>query len=277
LHTISDRRRCGVLIAVVSIATFLCVMAHAQAVLAHPAPNPPPTVVVAPVQPTGGALSPAQLALLPDAPDESGSLASGKRAVANGLVLPLPQASHTRAVIEPGQDAPALSPGDKVRLGLKYAFSPPSVAGWFTAAGYEQVTNGSPNYGTDRGAFGRRLGDAAICNTSEDILSDSVMAPLLHEDPRYYRLGPSHNFFVRLVYAGTRPLIARTDSGNNSLNLALLTGTMGGSALTNVYYPQANRGAAQTLETFGGSIGGSALGDIVSEFYGDLMHRHPQF
>jgi hypothetical protein len=139
------------------------------------------------------------------------------------------------------------------------------------------VTNGSPNYGTDRGAFGRRLGDAVIRDTSEDILSDSVMSPLFREDPRYYRLGPSHNFFARLVYAGTRPLITRSDSGHASLNLALLSGTLGGSALTNLYYPQANRGAVQTLETFDGSIAASALGDIVSEFYGDLMQRiHPQ-
>jgi hypothetical protein len=90
--------------------------------------------------------------------------------------------------------------------------------------------NSSPNYGTDRGAFGQRLGAAAVRDASESIFTDSIMSPLLHEDPRYYRLGPSHNVFIRLFYAGTRFILTRADSGNTSLNLALLSGTMGGAA-----------------------------------------------
>jgi hypothetical protein len=279
LHTISDRRTYGVPLAVFFIATSLSISASAQAAVDNTVPSPTLALAPAPVQSTGDAHSSQQVTLLPDAPSASStadyapSSTSGTRVVATGLILPMPQASHTTAVIEPNQDAPVLTAGDKVLLGLKDAVSPAAVLGWFTVAGYEQITNGSPNYGTDRGAFGRRLGDAAIRDSSETILSASVMSPIFHEDPRYYRLGPTHNFFARLVYAGTRPLITRTDSGHNSLNLALLTGTMGGSALTNLYYPQANRGAVQTLETFDGSVAGSALGDIVSEFYGDLIHR----
>jgi hypothetical protein len=189
----------------------------------------------------------------------------------------LPEASHTQKYIAPGQAAPSLTVGDKALLGMRDAVSPFAASGWFATAGYEQLMNGSPNYGTDRGAFGQRLGAAAIRDASESIFSDSVMSSVLHEDPRYYRLGPEHNFFVRLVYAGTRPLVTRTDGGRISPNLALLSGTLGGAALTNLYYPQVNRGPEETMETFGGSLGGAALGDVVSEFYGDLMHKfHPQ-
>jgi hypothetical protein len=160
---------------------------------------------------------------------------------------------------------------------VRDAFSPFSASGWFSSAGYEQLMNGSPNYGTDRGAFGQRLGAGALRDVSEDVFSDSVMAPLLHEDPRYYRLGPTHNFLVRLAYAGTRPIITRTDGGRTSPNLALLSGTLGGAALTNLYYPRFNRGPQQTMETFGSSIGGTALGDVVSEFCADVINFiHPQ-
>jgi hypothetical protein len=156
-------------------------------------------------------------------------------------------------------------------MGLRAAVSPMSIFGWFTSAGYEQLFNGSPNYGTDSGAFGQRLGAAALCNSSEGILSTSVMAPLLHEDPRYYRMGPGHNFFLRAIYAGTRPLITRTDGGNKTPNFALILGNAEGSALTNAYYPQANRGATETMKTLGYSIGGSAIGFVVSEFWGDVV------
>jgi len=201
-----------------------------------------------------------------------GSSASARDSTAGGQAASLPEASHTEKYIEPGQAAPSLAASDKVLLGLRDAFSPFAAVGWLASAGWEQIVNGSPNYGTDRGAFGQRLGAAAIRDATEGIFSDSVMSPLLREDPRYYRLGPAHNFFIRAVYAGTRPIITRTDGGRTSPNLALLAGTLGGAALTNTYYPQLNRGATQTLETFGGSLGGSAVGDLVSEFYGDVMH-----
>jgi hypothetical protein len=175
--------------------------------------------------------------------------------------------STTQKHIRPGQIAPTLTASDKVLLGVKNAFSPFEAAGWLASSGYEQLMNGSPNYGTDRGAYGQRLGTAAVRDSSEDIFTDSVMANFFHEDPRYYQMGPAHNFFVRLVYSGTRPIFTRMDSGRTSLNLASLTGTLGGAALTNLYYPQVNRGMTQTMETFGGSVGGAAFGDVVSEFY----------
>jgi len=221
-------------------------------------------------------------------PDEPGTLRASSSAAASPLLdaqsasasaktavppsgATLPEASHTEKYIEPGQAAPKLSAGDKALLGLKDAFSPFAAVGWLTSAGYEQVLNDSPNYGTDRGAFGQRLGAAAIRDASEGVFSDSIMSPLMHEDPRYYRLGPAHNFFARAVYAATRPIITRTDGGRTSPNFALLTGTLAGSALTNTYYPQLNHGTTQTLETFGGSLGGSAVGDLVSEFYDDVI------
>lgn len=189
----------------------------------------------------------------------------------------LPEASRTEKYIEPGQSAPSLTVGNKALLGLKDAFSPFAAVGWLASAGYEQALNGSPNYGTDRGAFGQRLGAAALRDSSEGVFSDSIMSPLLREDPRYYRMGPGHNFFVRAVYAATRPIITRTDGGRTSPNLALLSGTLAGSALTQAYYPQINRGATQVMETFGGSLGGSAVGDVVSEFLEDvtgMFHKH---
>jgi hypothetical protein len=175
--------------------------------------------------------------------------------------------------IEPGQPAPTLNAGDKFVLGLRSTFSPFAISGWFAVAGFEQLRNGTPNFGSDRGAFGRRLEDAAIRDASEDLLGDSVMSTVFREDPRYYRLGPSHRFINRLFYAASRPLITRTGRGGASPNFALLTGNLGGSVLTNAYYPHANRSGSQTVETFAGSIGGSAFGDVMDEFFGGFLHH----
>ncbi len=173
--------------------------------------------------------------------------------------------------IQPGQAAPELSPGDKLLLGVRDIVSPFALAGWVGSAGYEQVSDTSPNYGVDRGAFGQRLAAAAVRGTTEGFLSNGVMAAVTREDPRYYRLGPAHNPVVRVVYAVTRPLITRTDDGHAAPNFALLAGNLAGSALTNAYYPPQNRGAKQTLATFGGSLKGSALGNVIAEFFGDVL------
>ena len=243
-------------------------------------------VVVVPLAPAQSARTLVASDVLPDAPSAVASSSSVEIAEGNaaplemgarrrddvsGTATELPEASRTQMFIQAGQTAPALSAHEMVALGVRDSFSLIAIAGWFTSAGYDQWLNSSPNYGTDRGAFGERLGAAAICNSSEDLLSYSVMSPLLHEDPRYYRMGPGHNFIVRLVYAGTRPIITRTNSGHSTPNLALILGNAEGSALTNAYYPPVNRGTEQTMETLGFSIGGSAIGDVVGEFYGDVL------
>ncbi len=262
---------------------FICMTSGAQTVAELTAPEP----IVAAMSLESGSRAVAPASLLPDAPsavlysssvvptEENASLmlAKGARPTDSPSVADpvLPEASRTQMYIAPGQTAPVLTPGETVRLGFKSAFSMIAVAGWFVAAGYNQWTNTSPNYGTDLGAFGQRLGAATLLDSTSDILSDSVNASLMHEDPRYYRMGPKHNFFARLFYSGTRPIVTRTMGGGQTPNFALILGNGEGAALTNVYYPQVNRGMTQTMMSWGYSMGGSAIGDVVAEFSPDLL------
>jgi hypothetical protein len=174
-------------------------------------------------------------------------------------------------VINPNEIADPLTPRDKFVGGLRDSVSLFSAGGWLAAAGWEQITNGSPNYGTDSGAFGQRLGVAAVRGISETVLSESVFAPLFHEDPRYYVMGRRNNFFKRAIYAGTRALITRSDSGRTTPNFSLLAGNAAGSALTATYYPSQNTSFSEVAKTFGGSMGGSALGFVVNEFIVDAL------
>jgi hypothetical protein len=180
-------------------------------------------------------------------------------------------AAHWKFVVNPGEVAQPMTVRDKVLGGMANSVSLFSAAGWFAAAGWEQLLNSSPNYGTDSGAFGQRLGAAALRGVSEGVFSNSLFAPLFHEDPRYYVMGAGHPFFKRLVYAGTRAIITRTDSGHTTPNFALLAGNAAGSALTIPYYPAQNTSFKEVAETFGGSVGGSALGFVVNEFIVDAL------
>lgn len=188
-------------------------------------------------------------------------------------------ASTTDKFILPGQLAPKLTAGDKVELGLVHGISPYSVLGWLVSAGYSHVINSSPNYGVDKGAFGARLGSAALRGFTEETFSDSLMAPLLHEDPRYYKLGPGHNVAVRAAYAVSRAVITRTDDGRRAPNYSLVAGNLLAAGLTNAYYPDQNRGAGQTAKTFGAAMGGAAFSYVAAEFISgalEAVHLRPK-
>lgn len=173
--------------------------------------------------------------------------------------------------ISPGQVAPKINAHDKFILGVRDAVSPFSIFAWLFNGAYEMAVDGSPNYGQTGRGFAQRLGAAAARDVSQGIFGDSILAPLLHEDPRYYKLGKGHSFIKRVVYSGSRAIITRTDGGRHTINLAQIGGNLGGALLTDVYYPPINQGFTQTMETFGGSVGGSALGFVVSEFLSDTL------
>jgi hypothetical protein len=180
-------------------------------------------------------------------------------------------AAHLQMTIAPGEVADPMTVQEKVVGGLKDSVSLFSALGWITSAGWEQIWNDSPNYGTNAGAFGQRLGAATLRGVSEGIFSESFFAPVFHEDPRYYIMGAGHPFFKRLVYAGTRVLITRTDGGHTTPNFSLIAGNAAGAALTVTYYPAKNTTFSEVAQTFGGSLGGSALGFVVDEFIVDAL------
>jgi hypothetical protein len=223
------------------------------------------------------ALSDAMLAL-PDAPDAVSSSTTGPlfsleddtdTDTTPGRTPKI--ASRTRKDIAPGQQAPRLTVGDKILLGFRSSVTPFSMLGWASSAAFSQAIDSRPNYGTNGKAFAQRLGAAAARNESEGVFSDALMAPLFHEDPRYYEMGPGHSFGKRLVYAATRTIITRKDNGDAAPNYALFAGNVAGAALTNAYYPPQNRSVGSTAKSFGTSIAGSAIGYIVTEFYGDAL------
>lgn len=216
--------------------------------------------------------------ILPDAPsallpspltsgNDAERAASGTESVAAGKLTVLPRIKF----VESGKVAPKQQAHDKVMLGLRESVTPFAMLGWISSAGWRQLIDSSPNYGTNGKAFAQRLGAAAALNSSKEIFSDSILATAFHQDPRYYQLGKSHKFIDRALYAATRPVIGRTDSGKAIPNYAYILGTGGAAALTRAYYPERNQTGGQLVQTWATSLGGSAIGSLVSELGGEVI------
>lgn len=228
-------------------------------------------------------IQPQQAVLTPPALPEAPQPVSGQSLVSN---QPL-SASYSASVvsqrrssteaplyartIQPGDTAQPLSPRQEEILGLRNLYSPLSLMGVGIAAGYSHLTNGQPNYGTNRDAFAKRLGASLARDTSQGFFSDVLLAPRMHEDSRYYIEGPQRSPAHRLIYALTRTLVTRTNDGSESVNGSVLLGYAGAAVLTNAYYPSMNRNVGDTFRTYGSSLGGNALGNVAHEFSGDLL------
>ncbi len=173
--------------------------------------------------------------------------------------------------IPAGYRAQPLNVHNKIVLGARDLYSVESLGAIVLSAAYAHVTDGQPNYGVNSKAFAQRLGAAAARETSQGVFTEIVLDPLFHEDPRYYVKGPSFNVVSRTIYAITRPVVTKTDSGRSTLNAALLIGYAGAAALTPLYYPQSNRNFHDVAATYGASLGGAALGAFVNEFADDVL------
>jgi hypothetical protein len=245
-------RRALALLAALALITASSAMAQNTMALRYAEPSAAAILLPTRVEAEASSLSPDSL---PEEPME-------------GQVAPI----HTKYIL-PDMSAQPIDGRDKVIIGLKDSYSPMNFGGMSASAGYEQLRNGQPNYGTDRGAFGERLGAAAIRETTQGVFTDAIFAPLLHEDPRYYVEGSQYSIIHRVLYAVSRPLITRTDSGRRTLNGALLMGYASSTLLTNTYYPVINRNVRDNFSSFGGSLGGAALGFLLSEFSSSLWHK----
>jgi hypothetical protein len=235
---------------------------------------------IAEVQPTWFSNS-AMDTQLPDAPEPQRvgqSDQDGQRLVAAVPTKTVPSTTNMPVapmysrVIPAGEATPQIHRMDKIALAARNLYSPTSFADFFVSAGWSHLLNRQPNYGTDSGAFGERLGAAAIRDSSQSFLSNGPFAVWLHQDPRYFALGPGHSFGRRTLYAITRPLITRDSSdGHAVFNSSLIAGQAAGTALANLYYPQSNRNFRDNLASFGSSMGGSALSFVLDEYTSEIL------
>lgn len=179
------------------------------------------------------------------------------------------QAPRLAKYIGTNQQTVRLSPKEKLELSGWEQLQPYAFATQLMAAGWEQLLDSNPKYGTDSGAFGERLGAAALLQNSRALLSDGILASIFRQDPRYYRQG-TRTTKQRILHAMVRVVVIRTDAGNNAPNYSQLIGNAGATALTMAYYPAGSATWSKTGKGYGISLVEGALGNEIHEFTPEL-------
>jgi hypothetical protein len=170
--------------------------------------------------------------------------------------------------VNSGKAAP-ITPGQKFHLFLKSAVDPYQFALAGIDAGIGQAEDSNPGYFQGFKGFARRYGANYGDNVDGNFWGNAVLPSLLHQDPRYFRMGHGP-FLHRLLYSVATTVRCRGDDGNWQFNVSNLTGNLIGAAISNAYYPDGDRGLYPTLRrglsvTYQGTIGG-----LLEEFYPDV-------
>ena len=165
-------------------------------------------------------------------------------------------------------DAAPLNPKQKFSLAAHATFDPVDILGDGIVAGIEQATNAYAGYGQGAAGYSKRFAAKFIDSRSSDFLTLAVFPSLLHQDPRYYYQG-SGSVKSRLAHAVTSAFLARSDSGRTVPNSSYFLGDLCAGALSNLYYPKANRGASLAFTNvavgFAGRIGTNLFREFLSK------------
>lgn len=177
--------------------------------------------------------------------------------------------------VDPGEKVPPLYPRDKMAYWMHEEIDPIDWIPGVFSAGWEQLVDSDPKYGSDSPAFGERLGAMVIRDTSMRFFSSSLLPTLTREDPRYYRMGEG-GIRARGVYAAERVFVSQRDDGNHGFNFSDTLGHLAASALTPTYYPATSANGKVVMSTWALSLAGDAGGKVFLEFWPDLRRlvRH---
>jgi len=178
-----------------------------------------------------------------------------------------------QTVSDPDAPYTPLRARDKWQLFMKESVDPFAFFSAAAGASISQRHNEDPKYGVGFAPYMQRFGAAQADLTSQNFFQDAVLATLFHEDPRYFREGPGHSVIHRIAYAVSRVVVTRRDSGKEGFNFSGIAGMELGIALSNAYYPPKSVNGGEMAYRAFTSITGSALGNLLPEFWPDIKAR----
>jgi hypothetical protein len=163
-------------------------------------------------------------------------------------------------------DPAPMTTKQKFSLASHDTFDPVSLIGVGLTAGIEQANNTYAGYGQGATGYGKRFAAKFGDGRTNDFLSHAVFPSLFHQDPRYFYQGTG-SVKSRMLHAASFAIITRSDSGRTIPNYSYFLGDIGSGALSNLYYPHADRGIGLVFTNAAIGIAGKAGGTIIREFF----------
>jgi hypothetical protein len=177
-----------------------------------------------------------------------------------------------------GQAVP-LNGRQKFQLAFRSAITPYQFALTGIVAGIGQAQDSFPEYGQGMEGYAKRFGAGYTDTFNGTILGNALFPTLLHQDPRYFRKGTG-SFSSRLWYSVSTTVRCKGDNGKWQPNVSNLLGNIAAGGISNLYYPESDRGVGLTFERGLVVTAEGAIGALLLEFAPDiekrLLHKKPK-
>ena len=163
-----------------------------------------------------------------------------------------------------GGAAKPLTAGQKFDLALHSAIDPFYI-GWafVIGGGWGEVVDSNKGYGWGDAGYFKRVGANYADNVDGAVIGNALLPVILHQDPRYFRVGTG-TLGHRFLHAALSTVVCKGDNGKTQANVSNVLGNFIAGGVSNLYYPRDERGALLTVEngisvTLFGALGGQFL------------------
>jgi hypothetical protein len=138
--------------------------------------------------------------------------------------------------VSAGVKLPPQSVKEKFKTGALDSFDYSSFIFVGIQAGISQASDAYPEFRQGAAGYGRYYWHTFADQTDENLWVEGILPVVLHQDSRYYTLGHG-GFIKRGLYAVSRTVITRTDSGRETFNASEVVGAGAAAGISSLYYP----------------------------------------
>ena len=161
---------------------------------------------------------------------------------------------------------------------------------WYAfLSGINQAQDSEPGYGQGWDGYAKRYAASFADGTIENFMTGAILPSLLHQDPRYFQSGHG-SFTHRTLYAMSRNLVTRGDSGKNQFNYSeVVGGAMAAAISTYSYHPTSkvvttttpgvyryipsDRTLTNTATVWGTQYAYDTMTLVIKEFWPDIRRK----
>ncbi|HEX8812859.1 MAG TPA: hypothetical protein VF742_12785 [Terracidiphilus sp.] len=171
------------------------------------------------------------------------------------------------------QDVAPLTKGQKIKLAFRSSIDPYTFAQALVFGGYRELGGDYSEYGWGAQGYFKRAGSAYADSFLGNMIGNGFLPAVWHQDPRYFRLGHG-NVLYRSYYAAVAALRCKHDGTDRwEPNYSNVIGNMIAGGISNVYYPESQRGWGHTFTNGLVNTATGMVGAQIQEFAPDIVHR----
>lgn len=172
-----------------------------------------------------------------------------------------------------GGQADPLTSAQKFSLFFVDIVDPYQFAAAGVDSGLQEINDSYPGFHHGVAGLARNYTAAYADDFDGSLFAIAVLPSLLHQNPRYFRLGHG-GILHRLFYSLSTAVRCKGDDGRWGPNYSNVLGNLIGGSIANFYYPPADRGFGLAVDRAAIVTAEGSFGSLMVEFYPDVIEHY---